>query len=233
MSKTFLVVGASSGIGLELVKKLSEEGNKVIALARNERSLSEIPNVKYISFDVQSDQLLELGLDILDGFVYCPGTINLKPFHRLKREDFQQDFDINVLGAINILQQVLPILKKGASPSVVFFSTVAVAQGMGFHASVAASKGAIEGLARSLAAELAPIIRVNCIAPSVTDTPLAERLLSSADKKEVSGKRHPLQRVGEAEDIANTAQFLLSEKSNWITGQVIGVDGGMSTLHMI
>ncbi|MEP5611985.1 MAG: SDR family oxidoreductase [Cyclobacteriaceae bacterium] len=233
MSKTYLVVGASSGIGLELVKKLSESGNRVFAVARNERSLSEIPNVEYIPFDVQSNQNFELEADILDGFAYCPGTINLKPFHRLKREEFQQDFDINVLGAVHILQQVLAALKNGAISSVVFFSTVAVAQGMGFHASVASSKGAIEGLTRSLAAELAPTIRVNCIAPSVTNTPLAERLLSSEEKKEASGKRHPLQRVGEPVDIANTAQFLLSEKSNWMTGQVLGVDGGMSTLRML
>ncbi len=233
MSKTFLVVGASTGIGFQLTKNLSEEGNTVYAIARNERELSSLPNVSFIPFDVLSDESFAVDIDTLDGFVYCPGTINLKPFHRLKKEDFIADFNVNVLGSIPILQQVLPALKKGTDPSIIFFSTVAVGQGMGFHSSIAASKGAIEGLTKSLAAEFAPAIRVNCIAPSVTDTPLAERLLSSDEKKEASGKRHPLQRVGSPEDIAQTAQFLLSGKSGWMTGQILSVDGGMSSVRLL
>lgn len=233
MVKTYLIIGASRGIGFQLTRNLSEEGNTVYAVARNERDLSGLSNVTFIPFDILSDESLSLDIDALDGFVYCPGTINLKPFHRLKKDDFLTDFNVNVLGAIPILQEILPALKKGTNPSIVFFSTVAVNQGMGFHSSVAASKGAIEGITKSLAAEFVPTIRVNCIAPSVTDTPLAERLLSNDEKKEASGKRHPLQRVGTKEDIANAAQFLLSEKSGWMTGQTLAVDGGMSSVRLL
>ncbi|MEQ9404908.1 MAG: SDR family oxidoreductase [Cyclobacteriaceae bacterium] len=229
----YLIVGGSSGIGFQLVKTLSAEGHSVTVISRTIGGLEGIENVSHIGYDVRSEETLSLDTDTLDGFVYGPGTINLKPFHRLKREDFLEDFEVNVPGGVHILQQVLPALKKGNNSGVVFFSTVAVQQGMGFHSSVAASKGAVEGLTRSLAAELAPLVRVNCIAPSVTDTPLAERLLSSDEKKEASGKRHPLQRVGSPDDIANAAHFLLSKKSTWITGQVLAVDGGMSTLRML
>ncbi len=233
MTKNYLIVGGSTGIGLQLVKNLSEEGHSVIVLSRTKEHLNSIKNVSHIEYDVTSEELPSLEWESLDGFAYCPGTINLKPFARLKSTDFLDDFNINVLGGVKLLQHVLPMLKKSENASVVFFSTVAVQQGMGFHSSVAASKGALEGLTRSLAAELAPGIRVNCIAPSVTDTPLASRLLSSAEKKEASGKRHALNRVGTSEDIANMAHFLLSAKSGWITGQIIGVDGGMSTLRSI
>lgn len=232
MSKKYLVIGGSTGIGLQLVKLLLAENHEVIAVARNERELDGL-NAQFISYDVLSDEDFSLDTESLDGMAYCPGTINLKPFHRLSKEDFTHDFEVNVLGGVHILQKVLPALKKSENASVVFFSTVAVQQGMGFHSSIAASKGAIEGLTKSLAAELAPTIRVNCVAPSVTDTPLAGRLLSSPEKVEASGKRHPLQRVGSAEDIANTAHFLLSEKSCWMTGQILGVDGGMSTLRIL
>lgn len=233
MSKHYLIVGGSSGIGLQLVKNLSSEGHSVTVLSRTKEDLNTIENVTHVEYDVTSDESPDLNLDTLDGFAYCPGTINLKPFARLKQSDFLSDFHINVMGGIKLLQEVLPVLKKSDNSSVVFFSTVAVQQGMGFHSSVAASKGALEGLTRSLAAELAPNIRVNCIAPSVTDTPLASRLLSSDEKKEASGKRHALNRVGTTEDIANMASFLLSDKSGWMTGQIIGVDGGMSTLRSI
>ncbi|MFY0601699.1 MAG: SDR family oxidoreductase [Cyclobacteriaceae bacterium] len=231
--QNYLIIGASSGIGFQIVKSLVDQGDRVIAVARNQRGLSNLDNVRFMSYNVLSEDGFELGEESLDGFVYCPGTINLKPFQRIKPEDFRKDFEVNVIGGVRILQSVLPFLKKADNPSAVFFSTVAVQQGMGFHSSIAASKGAIEGLTRSLAAELAPQIRVNCLAPSVTDTPLAERLLSTIDKKEVSGKRHPLHRVGTPEDLANAALFLLSEKSSWITGQIIGVDGGMSSLRTL
>ncbi|MCB0643299.1 MAG: SDR family oxidoreductase, partial [Phaeodactylibacter sp.] len=146
--------------------------------------------------------------------------------------DFQQDFEINVLGAVKVLKAARKALVKAGNASVVLYSTVAVGQGMPFHASVAASKGAVEGLARSLAAEWAPKVRVNCIAPSLTDTPLAAGLLSNAAKREASDKRHPLRRVGQPEDIAAMTTFLLSDKGNWISGQVLGVDGGMATLRV-
>lgn len=135
------------------------------------------------------------------------------------------------MGAVKTLQSVVKTMKKNEGASIVFFSTVAVKQGMPFHASVAASKGALEGITRSLAAEFAPKVRVNCIAPSVTDTPLAGRILSSDEKKEASGKRHALNRVGTAKEVARMATFLLSNESSWMTGQVIGLDGGMSAIR--
>ena len=169
--------------------------------------------------------------DVLDGVFYAPGSINLKPFHGLKPDDFRAEFELNVMGAIRVLQAVLPRLKKAGQASVVLASTVAVQQGMPFHSSIAASKGALEGLVRSLAAEWAPHIRVNAIAPSLTDTPLAERLLNADAKREAAANRHPLKRVGTAEDQAQAVAFLLSNRSSWITGQVLGVDGGMSRVR--
>jgi NAD(P)-dependent dehydrogenase (short-subunit alcohol dehydrogenase family) len=176
----------------------------------------------------------ELNMDFIpetiDGLVYCVGSINLKPFKRIKPENFLEDFSLQVVGAIKVLQRITPHFKNSEAPSVVFFSTVAVQNGFNFHSQVSTSKGAIEGLTRALAAELAPAIRVNCIAPSLTQTPLASKLLSSEEKIEANDKRHPLGRIGQPEDLAQMAQFLLSSKSGWITGQVFGVDGGMSVV---
>jgi NAD(P)-dependent dehydrogenase (short-subunit alcohol dehydrogenase family) len=169
--------------------------------------------------------------DAIAGLAYCPGAINLLPFKRLKKENIQADFDLQVGGAVRAIQHALEPLKNGKG-SVVMFSTVAVQSGFNFHTQVAMSKGAIEGLTRALAAELAPTVRVNAIAPSITDTPLASRLLSSDDKKEANAKRHPLQKIGAPEDIANAASFLLNDSSSWITGQVLQVDGGISTLKV-
>jgi NAD(P)-dependent dehydrogenase (short-subunit alcohol dehydrogenase family) len=169
--------------------------------------------------------------EVIDGVVYCPGTINLKPFHRITITEFKQEMDVNFFGAVRLLQACLKGLKKSANPAVVLYSTVAVQTGMGFHAGIASAKGAIEGLTRSLAAEWAPSkIRVNAIAPSLTETPLAAALLSSPERKEASDKRHPLGRVGTPEDIAEATSFLLSPKSSWMTGQIIHVDGGMAHL---
>ena len=233
MPKNYLVAGGSSGIGLDLVRRLSGDGHHVTVVSRTNDALGGISGVDHIKHDFASEDELSLDLESLDGLAYCPGTINLKPFRGLKEKDFLNDFRVNVLGAINCIQAASGALKKGANPSIVMFSTVAVGQGMKYHASVAAAKGAVEGLARSLAAEFAPDIRVNCIAPSVVDTPLAERILSSEDRKDASAKRHPLGRVGETSDIAAMAQFLLSEQSGWMTGQVLGIDGGMSSLKML
>ncbi len=232
MAGKYLVVGGSSGIGLELVKELVANGNEVLVVSRTGDLIRDLDHVTHIAHDLLIDEPLNLELDSLEGIAYCPGTINLKPFHRLKQSDFEQDFRLNVLGAIKSVQAALPALKKGVSPSILLFSTVAVGQGMGFHASVATSKGAIEGLTRSLAAELAPKIRVNCIAPSAVDTPLATRIFSSEEKKEASAKRHPLAKYGMPKDIAPMAAFLLSEKASWITGQILGIDGGMSSIKM-
>ena len=233
MINHYLVAGGSSGIGFEITRQLTQQGHQVTVLSRSKGKLDSLTNVNHISYDVRSGEVPQIAVDPIDGFAYCPGTINLKPFHGLKLDDFQRDFDVNVKGAIMILQSIVKQLKKQDHASVVLFSTVAVQQGMPFHASVAASKGALEGLTRSLAAELAPKVRVNCIAPSIIDTPLASRILSTEDKKEVSGKRHALGRVGTASEVARLAVFLLSDVSGWMTGQVIGLDGGMSTIRQL
>ena len=231
--KNFLIIGGSSGIGLSLTELLASDGNNVTVVARNQSEvISKMLGAKQIIADVTTDNFSEQIPEALDGLVYCPGSINLKPFHRLTEGDFLADFNINLIGAVKAIQAALPALKKGKNPSIVLFSTVAVAQGMSFHASIAASKGAIEGLAKSLAAELAPVIRVNVIAPSLTNTPLASRILSSPEKIEAGANRHPLKKVGMPEDIASLAQFLLSEQAAWITGQIFGVDGGLSTLRV-
>ena len=233
MSKNILIVGASSGIGLETAKSLLAKGYNIFSASRNQPDLA---GITHITWDAQNpDATVFASLpDEISGVVYCPGTINLKPFHRLSQEDFKNDFQINVLGAVSVLQAILPRLKKADGASIVLFSTVAVKIGLGFHASVAASKGAIEGLTLSLAAELSSNkIRVNCVAPSLTDTPLAKNLLSTDEKKEASNKRHPLGRFGTSADIANIATFLISDESSWMTGQVLGVDGGMGSIKMM
>jgi 3-oxoacyl-[acyl-carrier protein] reductase len=233
MSKNILIVGASSGIGLETAKSLISKGYNVLSASRNQPELDGIIHITWDAQNPDSQAFASLP-DEIHGIVYCPGTINLKPFHRLSQEDFKNDFQINVLGAVSVIQAILPKLKKADGASIVLFSTVAAKLGMGFHASVAASKGAIEGLTLSLAAELASAkIRVNCIAPSLTDTPLAKNLLSSDEKKEASNKRHPIGRFGTSIDIANIAAFLISDESSWITGQILGVDGGMGSIKMM
>ena len=230
MKKNILFIGGSSGIGLETIKLLHEKHNLIVACRTNE-NLMDL-NITYLKFDVLNDELdLEKIPETLDGFVYFPGSINLRPFRGLKLSTFEEDLNINFLSMVKTLQKVLNNLKQSNNSSVVLYSTVAVKVGMPFHTSVSASKGAIEGFAKSLAAELAPNIRVNVIAPSLTDTPLASRFLNNDLKKEKVGERHPLKRHGQARDIANSTSFLLSDKSSWVTGQVLGVDGGMSTLN--
>ncbi|WP_215225296.1 SDR family NAD(P)-dependent oxidoreductase [Echinicola shivajiensis] len=227
----YLIIGASSGIGKELARQLVKEGNQVWG-SYNQHQVKALSGVNFFPYDVMKDEWKNEEIpDELHGLVYCPGSIQLKPFGRIKEAALLEDIQLNVSGAVKIIQGVLPKLKKSDWASIVLFSTVAVQLGLPFHSQVAISKGAIEGLTKALAAELAPGIRVNCIAPSLTDTPMASSLLSSEEKREVNAKRHPLRRIGKAEDIAAMAAFLLSNKSSWISGQIMPVDGGMSSIR--
>ena len=231
MKKNILLIGGSHGIGLAIVEHLQNDHNLFVA-SRTSDELGDA-DVTHIEYDVNSGSLNTAELpETLDGFVYCPGTINLKPFKMLSEETFAEDMQLNFFGLVKSLKTVTDRLKKSEQASLVFFSTVAVKIGMPFHTSVAASKGAIEGFAKALAAEYAPAFRVNVIAPSLTDTPLAEKLLGNDKKREKMDERHPLKRVGTADDIARVASFLLSDDSSWVTGQVLGIDGGMSTLNV-
>ncbi|KAA1244743.1 SDR family NAD(P)-dependent oxidoreductase [Aquimarina sp. RZ0] len=230
MRKNILLIGGSHGIGFEIALKLYQDHTIYIA-SRTSENLGNI-EVTHIPYDASTDTIdTALLPETIDGFVYCPGSINLKPFQMLTPQAFEEDMQINFMFLVRIIHTILPNLKNSDQASLLFFSTVAVKVGMPFHTSIAAAKGAIEGFAKALAAEFAPKFRVNVIAPSLTDTSLAKRLLGNDKKKEMMNERHPLKRVGNADDIANIAKFLLSDDSSWITGQVIGVDGGMSTLN--
>ena len=227
--KNILLIGGSYGIGLALAKELQYE-NKVIIASRTNENIADL-HVTHIPFDATIDTLDLTKLpEVIDGLVYCPGSINLRPFKGLKPESFESDLQINFISLVKVIQTILPNLTASHQSSIVLFSSVAASMGMPFHTSVASAKGAIEGFAKALAAEYAPKIRVNVIAPSLTDTPLADKFLNNDVKREKSAERHPLKRVGTTEDMAQMASFLLSEKSSWISGQIFHVDGGMSTL---
>ncbi len=230
MRKNILIVGGSSGIGLSLVKQLQSDHNLIVANRSNE-ALNGL-SVEFRPYDAENDELDVAKLpETLHGLVYCPGTINLRPFKGLRPEVFTRDFSINVMGAIKTLQAVLGRLQNSEVPaSVVFFSTVAVQTGMPFHSSVATAKGALEGLSRSLAAELAPKIRFNVLAPSLVNTPLAEKFLNNDTKKSNAEARHPLQRIGSPEEIARMVAFLLGDQSSWMTAQTITIDGGIGSI---
>ncbi|MEB8345162.1 SDR family oxidoreductase [Flavobacteriaceae bacterium KMM 6898] len=229
MKKNILLIGGTHGIGHAIVTQLVSDHNIFIASRSNE-GLDNL-DVMHIQFDAVKDVLDTSKLpDEFHGFVFCPGSINLKPFKMMGLDTFEQDMQLNFFSLVSVLKTIMPKMTDNAS--LVFFSTVAVTSGMPFHTSVSASKGAIEGFAKSLAAEYAPKVRVNVVAPSLVDTPLSSRLLNNEKKREAMADRHPLKRVGTPEDIANIAVFLLSEDSSWMTGQIIGVDGGLSTLNV-
>ncbi len=231
-NKSFLVIGGSHGIGLGIVQRLSSSGARTLVASRTVGQLEGLANVAHIPLNVVEGSLTsEVIPEVLDGFVYCPGSINLGPFRSLSVDALRADFELNVVGAVRCFQAALNALKRSSQASAVFFSTVAVAQGLPMHSSIAAAKGAIEALVRTWAAELSPSIRVNAIAPALTDTPLAERFLSTDEKRQSMAARYPLGRVGTVDDMAGAAMFALSNDSSWMTGQVMNIDGGMSSIR--
>lgn len=226
--KNIVIIGGSSGIGQACVEQMANNA-KIVATynATEPATHKEI----YHHLDVANPDYSFLP-EVIDGLVYCPGKIKLTPFAKIKKETFIADYEVQVLGAIQAIQACLPAMKKSQSASIVLFSTVAVQSGFNYHSVVSSSKGAIEGLTRALSAELAPKIRVNAIAPSIVNTPLAGSLLNSDAKLEANNNRHPLKRVGQAEDIANAVEYLISDKSSWTTGQILKVDGGISDIKL-
>lgn len=222
-----LIVGGSHGIGEALLKQLVND-RECINISRTAADI-EHKNLAQYQLDITTDDLPVL--EEIASIIYCPGSILLKPIGSLKEESLREDFEINVIGAFKTIKKYHRILKKAENPSIVLFSTVAVAQGMPFHTSVAASKGAVEGMVRSLAAEFAPIIRVNAIAPTITDSPLAANLLRNEAMIEKMKERHPLKRILDVEEVASMAEYLISDKAKSITGQVIGIDAGMSIIR--
>ncbi len=230
--KNFLIIGHSSGVGNALTKILCKDA-KVYGTYNTNKVNFENEQVQSTYLNVL-DETHDFSFlpDTLDALVYCPGAINLKPFTRTKPDEFLNDYKLQVIGAVRCIQACLPKLKNSENASIVLFSTVAVTLGFNFHSIVGTNKGAIQGLTKSLAAELAPKISVNCIAPSITNTPLASSLLSTPEKIEANAQRHPLKRIGTAEEIASMAAYLLSENGKWITGQIFNIDGGLSSIKL-
>ncbi len=226
--KNILIIGASSGIGRSLAMKLKEKGCSILSVSRKE---PDITVDRHLFWDATSDELPKLPEMPLHGLAYCPGSILLRPFRSLKPADFRESLELNLIGAVKMIAHALPLLQAPDAASIVLFSTVAASVGMPYHAVVSASKGAIEGLGLALAAELAPKIRVNVIAPSLVATPLSSKLTNSEAKIKVAAERHPLKQIGNPETIAEIASFLLLNTSEWMTGQVLHVDGGLSSLR--
>ena len=226
--KTIIVVGGSKGIGKALVNLLLQS-HKVINISRTKPDITH-ENLEHISCDVISEDLPDI--EKVDGLVYCPGSINLKPINRLSIDDFKNDFEINVIGAVKVIQKYLNTLKQGENPSIVLFSTVASKLGMPFHASIATAKSGVEGLVKSLGAELAPTIRINAIAPTITDTELASKLLRNDRMIESITERHPLKKYLNPEEVAEMASFLLSDKTASISGQVFEMDCGIVSFKL-
>ena len=224
----YIVIG-TGGIGSAVAQELSSLGHTVHIISRQQSAGINQNQTWHTIGDIADESTVLPDInEPISGLVYCPGTINLRPFKAMKQAEFMHDLQVNYLGAIKCIQKYLPNLLQELGSSIVLFSTVAVKKGMPFHASIAGAKGAVEGLTRSLAAELAPKIRVNAIAPSLTQTPLADKLLNAEAKLKAAEERHPLKKIGSTQDMVKAVKFLL--ESSWVSGQIIAVDGGMSTL---
>jgi len=226
--RNILIIGGSKGIGSAvLLQQL--ESNRVYNISRSAPELTH-PNLTHFGLDVLQDELPDI--DEIDSLVYCPGSITLKPISNLSVDDFRKDFEINVIGAVKAIQKYLPVLKKGDEPSIVLFSTVAVKLGMPFHASIATAKAGVEGLTKSLGAELASVVRVNAIAPTITDTSLAASILRNDRMKENMVDRHPMKSYLKPDEVANMVDFLISEKANSISGQIFEMDYRLVTFKI-
>jgi 3-oxoacyl-[acyl-carrier protein] reductase len=227
--KNIVIIGGSKGIGFEILKQQLANNNQVFNISRNAPETSN-PNLKHFEVNVLTDTLPEI--ENIDTLIYCPGSINLKPIGSLSIDDFRNDFEINVIGAVKTIQKYLPVLKKGNNPSIVLFSTVAVKLGMPFHASIATAKAGIEGLVKSLGAELASVVRVNAIAPTITETTLAANILRNDRMKENMVERHPMKNYLKPDEVANMANFLISENAKSISGQIFEMDYGLVTFKI-
>ncbi len=228
-TKTILVAGASSAIAQVTIKQLVNKGHQVVALSRQPLHLPGVESVQVEGYD--SAQLPSI-VNELDGIVYFPGTINLKPFQRISLQDFKNEMDIHAWGAVNVLQQYISNIPKTKNGAVVLLGSVAAQLGMPYHTSVSMAKGAIHGLTLALAAEWAPRIRVNAVAPSLTDTPMGEKLINTPEKRAFIENKNPMGKIGEVDDIANAVSYLLSDEAKWITGQILSVDGGMGKIKL-
>ena len=226
--KNIVIVGGSKGIGSAILLQQLEQ-NRVINLSRNAPEISH-PNLQHVTLDILQDSLPDI--DNIDTLIYCPGSINLKPIGSLHVDDFRKDFEINVIGAVKAIQKYLPVLKKGTHPSILLFSTVAVKLGMPFHASIATAKAGVEGLVKSLGAELASVIRINAIAPTITETSLAAGILRNDRMKENMIERHPMKGYLKPEEVANMANFLISEQAKSISGQIFEMDYGIVSFKL-
>lgn len=227
---TTLMIGCG-GVGTALARQLLAAGEELWIGSRRQPTVDG----HWFFLDVLADSYL-LPSDLpehIDRLIYLPGSINLKPLARIKAQELRDAFELNVVGAMRCVQALLPRLQQAEGASITLVSTVAVSQGMGFHTTVAAAKGALEALTRAWAAELAPRIRVNCVAPSLTDTPLAAPLLTTDERRQLAAKRHPLGRIGQPTDIASAIGWISSPAASWVTGQVLHVDGGLSTLRQL
>lgn len=226
--KKIAIIGGSKGIGNAILLQ-QLENNFVYNISRTAPEITH-PNLKHFTVDVLQDALPEI--EAIDTLIYCPGSINLKPIGNLSIDDFRNDFEINVIGAVKAIQKYLPTLKKGDNPSIVLFSTVAAKLGMPFHASIATAKAGVEGLVKSLGAELASVVRINAIAPTITETSLSSNILRNDRMKENMTERHPMKDYLKPDEVAGMADFLISDKAKSISGQVFEMDYGIVTFKI-